>query len=222
MSNQLTLLLPAGMTRADIETAQLPALYVAARNALQACARIDECKDLQDKYTAILRYAKQAGNEELLKLCRKIALRAERKLGDLLAQVKKSTGGGGPRQKGAGRRALARSVGLDINAMYRAITISKVPEQQFESVVESDDPPGREQYAIRLRNPGAGISEREVALRALKNLSRVCAALPASNLKGAFTDPKCNARARALLLVCGPWIHAVAQIVTQDTETGTV
>jgi hypothetical protein len=213
MGNQLALL-PAGLTQADVERAQLPALYVAARNALEACARIDECKDLQDRYTAILRYAKQARNEELLKLCRKITLRAERKLGDLLRQIEKA--GGGSKQKGVGRRALARSMGIDKDAMYRAMTIAKVPEQQFESVVESNDPPGRERYGALLRNPAAEISERAVALRALKNFARVCAALPASNLVGAFTDPKYNARARALLLVCGPWIHAVAQIVTHD------
>lgn len=219
MSNQLSLL-PQGITLADIERAELPALYIAARNALAACARIDECKNLQDKYSAIARYAKQARNDELLKLCKKIALRAERKMGQLILTVEKSIGG--HNSKGRGRYAQFRAV-LCKDAMNRAMAISSVPEAEFESVVESGNPPGRVKYSYALRNrgPGSAVSERDMTLRALKSLARVCEAHPARNLVGSFTNPHFNAKARALLLVCGPWIQAVAQVVAHDSEPAT-
>lgn len=67
-----------------VEAAQLPQAYEAARQALKECSRVDECKDWADKAAALASYARQADDDELYRMARRIQGRAVRRAGELL------------------------------------------------------------------------------------------------------------------------------------------
>jgi hypothetical protein len=62
--------------------------YEAACKAVAEAHRVDEAKDIRDKHIAIQEYAKQSKNLELEKQAMEIRLRAERKGGELLIEMK--------------------------------------------------------------------------------------------------------------------------------------
>jgi len=66
-----------------------------ARQSLALAKSIDEVKDIRDKAEALRAYAKQAGMSlEMQNECAEIKLRAERRAGDMLAEMEKNPGGG--------------------------------------------------------------------------------------------------------------------------------
>jgi hypothetical protein len=66
--------------------------YDAARNALAECARVDEAKDIRDKALALAAYARQAQDTDMIRWATEIQRRAERKTGELSAQLPKAQG----------------------------------------------------------------------------------------------------------------------------------
>lgn len=62
--------------------------YDEAVRALAECVRVDEAKGLQDKAAGLLAYAKQAKDERLITYAREIQMRAQRRVGELLIQMK--------------------------------------------------------------------------------------------------------------------------------------
>ncbi len=198
--------------RPDINPANFPALYHAACVEVQACVSVEECKDLQDKYEALARYAKhQQENQELLILARKIALRAERRMGEILDSLPKSKGGSNSR--GNGVYPHAKSVGLGAHRVTRALYISRMEEQVFESHVESDHPPGREELAQIARNKGPRTpwSDQRAALTVLKNFAHFWQKHPPETQS--FTDPNIHAQARDLLVKCEEAVRALTAIL---------
>lgn len=125
------------------DSARLPQTYETAKNALANCASIDECQDWADKAAALASYAKQANDEELMKMATRIRDRAIRRAGELLKQID----GQGNNQHTMGdhgkltQRQAAADAGLSSHQQLQAVRVANVPQAEFERQVESDTPP---------------------------------------------------------------------------------
>ena len=73
-------------------TARLPQAYESAKTALAQCASLDECKAWADKAAALASYAKQANDDELEQLSKRIRARAIRRAGELLHAIEPANG----------------------------------------------------------------------------------------------------------------------------------
>ena len=126
--------------------AKLPVKYEAAVVALRECDQIDECKHWKDKAIALCSYARQARDDEMEKTAHRIKLRAERRCGELLLEIEKAQGanqnirdGGDPKVKT--RKDAAKQAGLSERQRKNAIRLARIPKEDFEAQVESDNPP---------------------------------------------------------------------------------
>jgi hypothetical protein len=124
----------------------LPAKYEEARRALALARRVDEVKDIRDKAVALSVYAKQAKDGELIAHATAIRKRAERRLGELMDDERKSGKlAKGARVKGIGRRGgkrgspdVPRSLadqGIDKHLADRARKAAAMSEDKFEEQV---------------------------------------------------------------------------------------
>jgi N6-adenosine-specific RNA methylase IME4 len=122
--------------------------YEAARSALAAAKSVDEVKDMRDKAEAMRAYARQANNKELEVDAAEIRLRAERRLGQMLAEQKKTVGmqSGARGRKGAGTRGskkephvdappMLSEAGIDKKLSARAQKLAAVPEEKLEELL---------------------------------------------------------------------------------------
>jgi hypothetical protein len=153
------------MTRAlTIASATLPGTYVEARNALAKCERIDECKSWADKAAALASYAKQADDDRMLAMARRIQCRAIERGGELLAAVKAAKGGdrGGGRpskdgnQRGGAsplvsRQSFAKDAGLSPDQAKTMLRVVNVPPAIRNAMIESAKPPTVQELADRGR-----------------------------------------------------------------------
>jgi hypothetical protein len=128
------------------ESARLPASYEAAKRALVQCEAADECKDWADRAAALASYARQAKDDELLHMARRIQARALRRAGELLEQIQSAQGARNDQlQDGSlpklGRTDAAREAGFSEHQQKQALRIAAIPENEFEELIESGDPP---------------------------------------------------------------------------------
>lgn len=136
--------------------------YEAARTALAEAHRVDEVKDIRDKAEAMAAYARQAKDQELILWATEIKVRAERKAGELLAQV--------PREQSSGRKpanssdrkteyqkALSDS-GLTQSAAYQYERLAAMPPEHFETAIAvAKDTAGQVTTAFMLREAKKGL-----------------------------------------------------------------
>lgn len=130
-----------------IETSKaiMPEAYNRAVIALQECNQIDECKEWADKMSALASYWKQANDETMWKLAKRIQARAYRRAGELLKQfdarphnAEKQTA----IEDGLlSQRQAAHDAGLSEKQQLTAVRLANVPEDKFNAQVESDNPP---------------------------------------------------------------------------------
>lgn len=126
--------------------AKLPQTYANAKVALFNCVTVDECQSWADKAAALASYAKQAQDEELMKMATRIKARAIRRAGELLKQIEPKQGSNqniqeGDRPKVQTRTEVARDAGLSEHQTKQALRTASVPDEQFEQLVESENPP---------------------------------------------------------------------------------
>ncbi|MCH7717171.1 MAG: hypothetical protein IH876_13635, partial [Gemmatimonadetes bacterium] len=192
----------------SIANAQLPEKYEAAKTALAECARIDECKDWADKAHAIASYAKQADDTALLHHVRRIQGRAVRRCGELL---KEFDGRGGDRSKRNGadtsaptQRDMAEQAGLSKRQQVTAVRVANVPKEEFEAVVESDDPPSVTKLAdMGRREHDILTSPKPPGFQAATELQGTTAVLPARLSGGAAGGPSLVPQAHGGALLPG-------------------
>jgi hypothetical protein len=130
----------------DPATARLPANYEAARAALAECVRVDEAKDWADRAAALASYARQIENKELETYCRRILDRAVRRCGEILRTVQPARGANqnisdGDDTKVLTRKDAAGQAGLSERQRVSALRVANVPANEFEELVEGDNPP---------------------------------------------------------------------------------
>jgi hypothetical protein len=130
-----------------VADARLPATYEGAKVALSECSRIDECQAWADKAAALASYARQANDDSLLTLAKRIQGRAVRRAGELLKQVPPAQGartdlplrGGVPTK--LTREHAAAEAGLSRDQRVTALRVASVDEADFEAAIESEHPP---------------------------------------------------------------------------------
>jgi hypothetical protein len=121
--------------------------YNAARTALAEAHAVDEVKDIRDKAEAMAAYARQAHDTEMIAWVTEIKVRAERRAGELLAELPKSAGTKGqlhgkssgghivvPPEESA--KTLA-DLGISKNESSRWQKLAAVPEDKFEQAVSA-------------------------------------------------------------------------------------
>lgn len=125
--------------------ARIPQTYANAKSALYTCASIDECQQWADKAAALASYAKQAEDEELMKMAIRIRDRAIRRAGELLQQIEPAKNqhdasarvGSGP----SSRSEAGESAGMSERQIKTALRVANVPADDFERQVEGPTPP---------------------------------------------------------------------------------
>lgn len=117
----------------------LPALYERARNALSLARSVDEVATIRNLALAQATYALLAKDTTMLEDAREIQLRAERCLGQMMAQQPKAPAGRpkiGLPQNPITAPTLAQA-GIDKNLAHRARAAAAVPEEAFDDRIAS-------------------------------------------------------------------------------------
>ncbi len=116
--------------------------YDAMCQAIAACHGVDEVKELRNKARAIEVYAKQAQNFDAERKAAEIRIRAERRTGELLIEMKDN----GQRDAGGRGRIESRDTtqlkdfGISRNQSSKWQQLAAVPAEDFERAVTSGGP----------------------------------------------------------------------------------
>lgn len=102
--------------------------YDAARYALEQAVSVDEVKDIRDKAQAMAAYAKQAKDTKLVEWATEIKVRAERKAGQMLAELNLKPG-----PKTISSSVLPIDVSKTQSSRWQKL--AAVPGDQFEQAV---------------------------------------------------------------------------------------
>ena len=156
---------------------------MAARRARVGHTKIDEdeCKDWSNKAHALASYARQARDKRLMNMAVKIRARAIRRTGELLKETRASKGGRpklGPQGTLVSRKGTAEDAGLSDRERKTALRVASVPDDEFESLVEREDPASvkeiaaaeaAEQYFARAKDPQGLMEAVELKLTEQRN-----------------------------------------------------
>lgn len=115
------------------------AKYDAARYALSAAVEVDEVKDIRDKAEAMAAYARQAKDTEMVKWATEIKVRAERKAGQMLAEMPKNPGTlqNSSRSHDATTTKTLYEMGITKSDSSRWQKLAAVSESQFDQAIEA-------------------------------------------------------------------------------------
>ncbi len=108
--------------------------YEAARHALQVAHNVDEVKDIRDKAQAMALYAKLAKDTALVEWATEIKVRAERRAGEMLAEIERAPAGRGEK-KTEGIRSTLERIDVAPTTAHRWQKLAAVSERQFEQAV---------------------------------------------------------------------------------------
>jgi hypothetical protein len=132
----------------SIVNAKLPAAYQQAKQALAECERVDECKTWADKMAALASYGRQAHDDSLVKHAMRIQNRAWRRAGELLEEfdARPQNAIRDEEQKAGDHHLISRAEAgaaarMSAHQVKTAVRVARIPADEFEAAVESDDPP---------------------------------------------------------------------------------
>lgn len=119
--------------------------YDAACRAVAEAKTVDDVREISAQADAVRAYAKQAKNRQLEIDAAEIRIRAERRLGELMAAQAGTVGKArGAAEKGTNRGttrveekpASLAEAGIDKNLAHRARSYAAVPEEKFEKLLQ--------------------------------------------------------------------------------------
>ena len=134
---------PHGQPQTEILNMQALTKYDAARYALSIAVEVDEVKDIRDKAEAMAAYARQAKDTELVQWATEIKVRAERRAGQMLAEMPKAVGtkgqfaGGHTMVPPAAEAKTLADIGITKNESSRWQKLAAVTDTQFEQAVSA-------------------------------------------------------------------------------------
>lgn len=140
--------------------------YEAARRALAEAHRVDEVKQLRDKHEALAAYARQAKDTEMIQYATEMKVRAERRAGQLLAEMEKAKGtlkrgATLPRSHDATaekQKTLAEmGISKDQSSRYQAL--AGMPDDAFETAIETAKETAGEVTSAHMRRLAAQIKK---------------------------------------------------------------
>jgi hypothetical protein len=100
---------------------------------------VDEVKDIRDRALAIEIYSRQARNIENEKRAIEIRIRAERRCGELLAEMEKAKGGWPSETRGT--TPVLQDLGISNNQSSRWQKLAAVPQEDFEATFAGAEKP---------------------------------------------------------------------------------
>jgi hypothetical protein len=106
-------------------------------SAIAAAYKVDEVKDIRDRAAALEHYSRQAHNVEAERQCCEIRLRAERKAGQLLAQIDKLKGRPGK----ASDVTRLSDLGISHDQSSQWQRLAAVPQPEFEAALAGPEKP---------------------------------------------------------------------------------
>ena len=120
--------------------------YDAMCKAIAACHTVDEVKEIRDKARALEVYAQQALNTEAEHKAAEIRIRAERKAGEMLREMKLNgsrQNHGRPRTGKSSKRSDAPTIsnlGISKDQSSQWQRLAEIPEDEFEEAVSKPGP----------------------------------------------------------------------------------
>lgn len=124
--------------------------YDAARSALKSALDVDEVKGIRDKSAALAEYARQAKDSILIEYATEIRVRAERRLGEMTAQIPTAQGrrtspAEGDKLNGSPSKAeILKSIGISTQQASRFEKLADISEKKFEEAVAAAKQTARE------------------------------------------------------------------------------
>lgn len=136
-------------------------LYDRMVTAIAECARVDEVKDLRDKAAALEAYYRQARNLEAEREAANVRLRAERRAGELLAELAREQTSGlkqGPLSNDATTgpspfAAALADTGMSRQTAHRYQQLASIPQDDFDAALAGPDKPSTSGLIRSAREP---------------------------------------------------------------------
>lgn len=169
--------------------------YETARSALAEARCVDEVKDIHDKAEAMRAYARMANDVQLEMDASELRLRAERRLGIMLSEQKRTAGlnkGGRPKTSSKSEGVSVPSLpdlGIDHKLSSRSQKVGGIAEQAFEAVVANvrqriADKSGRVSLDV------TSVDKKEKRAARERDLAAKQAALPSKKYGVVYADPE--------------------------------
>ena len=119
-------------------------LYDKMRQAIEQCANVDEVKEVRSKAIALALYRRQAGDREAEKKFAAIRIRAERRIGELLREMRQTgerakAGDRGPSEGRGARPSVETQTLSDLNITKDESSkfqqLAAIPQEKFERAI---------------------------------------------------------------------------------------